>query len=125
MRWVTLDFGKHAGKTLPEIVLSDADWVFWAFNKGVFKGRLASEAAKVVQRARSIKIPKRRPKRWQVEYSYDDTGGFCGFRFVKADSPWPYGFQARVSKSIARFSSSLFRRQHSTDQAEMQRILQQ
>jgi hypothetical protein len=28
MRWATLTFGKHAGKTLPEIILSDADWVF-------------------------------------------------------------------------------------------------
>ena len=94
MRWVTLDFGKHAGKTLPQIILSDADWFFWALNKGVFKGRLASEAAKVEQRARAIKIPKRHPKRWQVEYSYDDTGGFCGFQFVKVDMPWPYGFRS-------------------------------
>jgi hypothetical protein len=97
MRWVTLNFGKHAGKTLPQIILSDADWVFWAFNKGVFKGRLANEAAKLVERARAIKIPKRNPKRWQVEYSYDDTGGFCGFRFVKADTPLPYR-----SRSIRR-----------------------
>src|SRR5260370_918439 len=34
------------------------------------------------------------PKRWQVEYSYDDTGGFCGFQFVKADLPWPCGFRS-------------------------------
>jgi hypothetical protein len=94
MCWITLKFGKHAGKTLPEIILSDADWFFWALNKGVFKGRLANEAAKVVQRARAIKIPKRRPKRWEVEYSYDDTGGFSGFQFVKADMPWPCGFRS-------------------------------
>ena len=94
MRWVTLDFGKHSGKTLPQIILSDADWFFWALNKGVFTGRLASEAAKVEQRARAIKIPKRHPKRWQVEYSYDDTGGFRGFQFVKVDMPWPYGFRS-------------------------------
>jgi hypothetical protein len=89
MRWATLTFGKHAGETFPEIILSDADWFFWALNTGVLKGRLANEAAKLVQRARAIKIPKRNPKRWQVEYSYDDTGGFCGFRFVKADIPLP------------------------------------
>jgi hypothetical protein len=94
MRWTTLNFGKHTGKTLPEIILSDADWVFWAVNKGVFKGRLANEAEELVQKARAIKIPKRRPKRWQVEYSYDDTGAFCGFRFVKADIPWPCGFHS-------------------------------
>jgi hypothetical protein len=91
MRWATLNFGKHASKTLPEIILSDADWFFWACDKGVFKGRLANEAAELVQKARAIKIPKRRPENWQVEYSYDDTGAFCGFRFVGADIPWPCG----------------------------------
>jgi hypothetical protein len=90
MRWTTLNFGKHAGKTLPEIILSDADWFFWAVNKRAFKGRLANEAEELVQKARAIKIPKSDHKRWQVEYSYDDTGGFCGFQFVKADMPWPY-----------------------------------
>src|SRR6266436_688086 len=83
MRWATLTFGKHAGKTIPEIILSDADWFFWAVNKGVFKGRLNDQAAKLVERARAIKIPKRNPKRWQVEYSYDDTGGFSGFRSTR------------------------------------------
>jgi hypothetical protein len=91
MRWVTLTFGRHAGKTLPEIILSDADWFFWALKKDVFKGRLANQAEKLVQRARAIKIRKRRPKRWQVEYSYDAMRGFSGFRFVKADSPWHCG----------------------------------
>jgi hypothetical protein len=94
MRWVILNFGEHAGKTLPQIILSDADWFFWAVNKGVFKGRLANEAAELVERARAIKIPKPDPENWQVEYSYDDTGGFCGFQFVKADLPWPCGFRS-------------------------------
>jgi hypothetical protein len=91
MRWTTLNFGKHAGKTLPEIILSDADWFFWALKKDVFKGRLTIEAEELVQRARAIKIRKRRPERWQVEYSYDNTGGFSGFRFVKVDIPWRCG----------------------------------
>jgi hypothetical protein len=97
MRWTTLTFGSHAGKTLPEIIVSDADWFFWAVNKGVFKGRLANEAEALVQKARAIKIPKPHPERWQAEYTYGDTGGFCGFRFVKADTPWPCG-----SRSIRR-----------------------
>jgi hypothetical protein len=44
MSWKTLDFGKYAGRTLPEIIVSDADWFFWARKKDVFKGRLANEA---------------------------------------------------------------------------------
>jgi hypothetical protein len=44
MRWTTLNFGRHAGRSLPEIVVSDADWFFWAFKVDVFKDRLAAEA---------------------------------------------------------------------------------
>jgi hypothetical protein len=88
MGWTTLDFGKHEGQTLPQIIVSDADWFFWAVNKNIFKGRLANQAAELVQKARAIKIPKRHPKRWQVEYCYEDKGGFSGFRIVKADTPW-------------------------------------
>ena len=41
MKWTTLNFGKHAGLSLPQIILCDADWFFWALNKGVFWGRQA------------------------------------------------------------------------------------
>jgi hypothetical protein len=50
-----------------------------------------------MQKARAVKIPKPDPENWQVEYSYEDTGAFCGFRFVKADMPWPCG-----SRSVRR-----------------------
>jgi hypothetical protein len=85
MHWTTLTFGRHAGRSLPEIILSDVDWFFWALNNDVFQGKLANEAEKLAQRATAIKIPRPDPRRWQVEYCYDDTGGFCGFSFVKAD----------------------------------------
>jgi hypothetical protein len=74
MRWTTLNFGKHTGKTLPEIILADADWFSWAFEKGVFKGGLANEAAEFMQKARAVKIPKPDPENWQVEYSYEGFG---------------------------------------------------
>ena len=87
MSWTTLAFGKHSGRTLPEIILADADWFFWALNNDVFKGRLAAEAADLNRKARAIKIPKRRPGRWQVEYTFEDNGRFVGLQFVKADRP--------------------------------------
>jgi hypothetical protein len=37
MAWSTLNFGKHAGKTLPQIVFADPDWFFWAIETNVFK----------------------------------------------------------------------------------------
>ena len=84
MKWTTLTFGDHEGETLPQAIISDADWFFWAIDKGVFKGRLAAEARDLYRKARAIKIPKRRPSRWLVEHCYEDNGRFLGLRLVKA-----------------------------------------
>ena len=86
MRWTTLNFGTHEGKSLPQIIISDADWFFWAVARGVFKGRLAAEAEDLVEKATAIKIPKPHPTRWQVEYRYEERGRFLGFEFVRANS---------------------------------------
>ena len=86
MRWTTLNFGTHEGKSLPQIVISDPDWFFWAVARGVFTGTLAAEAEDLVKMATAIKIPKPHSKRWRVEYRYEDRGSFLGFEFVRANS---------------------------------------
>jgi hypothetical protein len=93
MKWTILKFGKHAGKTLPEIVITDADWFFWAIEKRVFKGGLEFQAADLCRKVQAIKVPKRRPRRWQVEYRYEDNGRFLGLQFVKVgdESTWCSG----------------------------------
>jgi hypothetical protein len=57
MAWSTLAFGKHKGKTLPQIVFTDPDWFFWAIEENVFKGPLRREAERIDARARAIRIP--------------------------------------------------------------------
>lgn len=91
MKWTTLTFGKHKGNTLPEIINKDADWFFWAIGADVFKGRLAYQADHLYRKARAIQIPKRRPRRWLVEYCYEANGRFLGLRFVKTKEA---GFQS-------------------------------
>ena len=88
MIWSKLNFGKHAGKNLAQVVFLDPNWFFWAVGKGVFHGRIEFEAAAdaLARRARNILIPKRRPKDWEVEYRWDRDGRFLGFDFVKAQS---------------------------------------
>src|SRR3981081_787769 len=86
MRWTTLNFGTHAGKSLPQIIVSDADWFFWAIHAGVFEGRLAAEAEDLVKKATAIKIPKPHSKRCRAEYRYDDKGKVLEYEFVKAKS---------------------------------------
>jgi hypothetical protein len=89
--WTRLNFGKHSGRTLPQVVLSDPNWFFWAVSNGVFDGRLKFEAeANVLEgRARNIRIPKRHPKEWAVEYRWDRDGRFLGFRLCESRGLFP------------------------------------
>jgi hypothetical protein len=82
--WTKLNFGRHSGKTLPQVVLSDPNWFFWA--KNILYGQLANEAEVLERRARNIRIPKPNPKKWAVEYRRDRDDRFLGIGIVKADS---------------------------------------
>ncbi len=56
-RWTEVWYGKHSGRTLPEIVLRDPDWFFWVMDKGGPGGIPSEEAAEIDAKARSIKLP--------------------------------------------------------------------
>ena len=86
MRWTIIPFGKHKGKTFPQIMFSDPDWVFWAFEEGVFDRQwafLAREAANIYCKAQYIKIPSRLGENLVVENTgHSSTGTFQDFRIV-------------------------------------------
>jgi hypothetical protein len=90
MSWSVMPFGRYQGKTLPQIIMLDLDWFFWVLPK--LYGKLGTEARDLARKARGIKIPKGRGKKWVVEYRYElDHGSelgrrFCGFAFVKAET---------------------------------------
>ena len=83
MRWTTVPFGRHKGKTIPEIIVRDLDWFFWALPK--LYGKLAYEAQDLARKVRAIKVPKSDKGKLEVEYQYEFDQRFCGFSFVKAD----------------------------------------
>jgi hypothetical protein len=83
MHWSVVPFGKYAGASLPEIIVRDLDWFYWAVPK--LYGRLGAEAQDLARKIQTVKIPKSRGRRWQVEYRYDCDRRFCGFSFVQAD----------------------------------------
>lgn len=60
MPWFDLNFGKHSGRSLPEVIFKDADWFFWAGNAGVFnnRGAFLEQAQSIWQRATAIRIPE-------------------------------------------------------------------
>ena len=146
MRWTTLNFGKHVGKSLPQIILSDADWFFWAYGRDVFKGRLSIEAEDLASKATRIKIPKSDPENWQVEYRHEDDGRFIEIAIVEAEEPsvpqlsrgTPFAVprpgvhtaqqdlrQARLPKFARRFSSPVFRRRQTPDEGPLRSVFQQ
>ena len=84
MSWSTMQFGKYEGKTLPEVILIDLDWFYWALPK--LYGKLEAEAQDLARKMRVIKIPCPDRKKLEVEYWYERNDRFRGFSFVKASS---------------------------------------
>jgi hypothetical protein len=83
MNWTTINFGKHKGKTLPQIIFDDADWFFYAYENGYFKNGLAYEAFELYRRARSIRVPQKNGQKMLVEYIiHKPTGKFGMMRLI-------------------------------------------
>lgn len=74
MEWTVIDFGKHKGKTLPQIIIKDADWFFHAFENGYFQDAQAREACELYRRSRSIRVPTRNGQKMFVEYTIHLNG---------------------------------------------------
>jgi hypothetical protein len=83
MAWTTLTFGKHRGKTLPQVIALDLDWFLHMAPK--LYGALGKEASKLSRRLQAIRIP-RNVRHHVVEY-LDRDGHFCRFLFVKQGKP--------------------------------------
>ena len=68
--WTPLKFGKHRGLTLPQVLFTDPDYFFWAYNEGVFRGKQVElEANDIYRKSISIKIPQNGATRMVVEYT--------------------------------------------------------
>lgn len=88
MSYSRIEFGKYAGKTLPQIIFHDPDWFFWAIDERVFDkyGSLAEEAQTLYGKARNIKIPDIEGKPRVAEYYVHPLSGkFCQLRLVISD----------------------------------------
>lgn len=90
MMWTQLSFGRHSGKTLPQVLFADPDWFFWAVETGVFKTRPSyeSEARLLNERARKIKIPESKHSDPVVQYLiHHPTKKFSHFEIVPSEQP--------------------------------------
>jgi hypothetical protein len=114
--WTVLHFGKHRGKTLPQIVLSDPDWFFWALKADAFKKPSLKEEAKAINyKTRRIKIQPD-PSGLEVEYIVHPSVGKLGaVHVVPEDRPPHHGssptyrskyFDLSMPRQIAQYDKT-------------------
>ena len=89
-KWTEINFGKFADKqmSLPQIVLTDPDWFFYMVEIRAFTGRVARQAADIAVKARKIRIPREKPKRWKVLNYLTPERAFSHFDVVEAKPDW-------------------------------------
>jgi len=90
MNWTPLKFGKHKGKTLPQIMFSDPDWFFYVWDKGGFDNNsyYNDQATAIHAKATSILIPQSDSEVREVEYNFSDTNGkSIGFDLIPVCRP--------------------------------------
>lgn len=105
MAWSTVNFGKHSGKTLPQIVFTDPDWFFWAVEDGIFKGPLANQAKTLNARTRTIRIPENDSGALTAEYYlHQPTGKFAHMEIVPASRPQHEGSSVTFRKDMIDLS---------------------
>lgn len=89
MPWTTLNFGLHAGKTLPQVIFDDLGYFFWGFEKGVFQDeRLRNEAMEIASKFERIRILNNEDASLVVEYFMAPRSrNFSHFHVVPRDQP--------------------------------------
>jgi len=98
--WTEVNFGKwkDKGKTLPQILVADPDWFFWAFEQGAFKGSLAMQAATLARRARSIKLPAALAKTHVVQHWISHDGKYAHFDMIEKSRGPHHGSSQEVRR---------------------------
>src|ERR1700676_2440888 len=87
--------------TLAQIILSDPNYFFWLAE--ILYGPLAIEAEILERRARNIRIPKRNPKKWAVEYRRNCDDRFFGCGIVEVNSHKHSAFERLPHLDLASF----------------------
>jgi hypothetical protein len=85
--YAILNFGKHKNKSLPQVIIQDPAYFFWANENCVFQLRGFYEFKDLAYKACNIKIPRPDGEHWNIEYDREPgTNKFCGFRLVQVST---------------------------------------
>jgi hypothetical protein len=104
--WTVLHFGRHKGKTLPQIALVDPDWFFWAVEEKVFKSpKLKREANEICRKATRILLPRAKGLKQRIEYAIDPHASkLADVSIVPASTPPHDGSSSVIVKNVLDLS---------------------
>ena len=71
---------------MPQIILTDPCWFYWAYSNGIFREPLDEEAAEIASSASVIKIPKKDWKNWSIHYQLSENNRFLDFSIIDAQT---------------------------------------
>ena len=71
---------------MPQIVLTDPNWFYWAYGSSIFREPLDEEAAEVASSASFIKIPKKDWNNWRIHYQLSANNRFLDFSIIDAQT---------------------------------------
>lgn len=117
MNWTTLSFGKHEGKSLPQVLFVDPDYFFWAIEKDALKtSQLKSEATQLFYKATHIRVPQTGHGKMLVDhYIHRPTMKYSHFEVVPEDRERHAGasptlradvIDLRVPRQIAKYDKT-------------------
>lgn len=106
--WKIVQFGKFKDKglTLPQILLRDPDWFFWAYDGGALhRFHSSQEAEELYHKATHILPSWQGHTNWRVEYSYLPPYGTFGFELVEPNRPGHEGSSTAIRKQFIDLSA--------------------
>ncbi len=77
-----LDWGKMAGRSLPQALWLDPDYFFFLNERHAWSWELRFEASFLAKRARSIRVPVHYGPTAVVEYHMERSGKFAGLKVL-------------------------------------------
>jgi hypothetical protein len=120
MHWITVNFGKHAGRTLPETILSDADWFFWAFNKGDSKAGSPKRLRSLFKKPQPLEFPGPIPNFGESNIGTRTMVGSAGSASFK---PIPFYCRSQLIRRLPHLDLSCIRRGKAYDKRGCRNLL--
>lgn len=107
MPWTEISFGKHKGKTMPQLLFSDPDYFYWAYENDAFvKNRInQNEVTNIFNKSCNIKIPNiEGGTRVADYYIHPPTGRFSHMQLVFENTPKHEGTSSTIRKDVIDMS---------------------